>query len=209
MEKFNKLYDKIHPSSYAFIGIFIFLCGLLPAIFVHPDFSFLSTKISDLGAPTNILYIYFDICWFITGIFMIFFLYGFTKYLQLKGFNTKQIWIVFIFGVLSAVGILGLAIFNTEQFHSLHYISELLFFFTGIIYLFAYAYLEWKSAEFPKYQAIFNLIVVFFFILYLILLVVNRAADDIVPEFQTVAEWLFLFFNLAWFVENGAFIRAN
>ena len=40
---------------------------------------------------------------------MILFLYGFTKYLQGKGVNTKQTWIVFIFGVLSAVGILGLA----------------------------------------------------------------------------------------------------
>ena len=76
----------------------------------------------------------------------------------------------------------------------------------GILYLFTYAYIEWKSSEFSKLQAIFNLIVVVFFIAYLILLIVNRVQDDILPEAQSLTEWLFLFANLIWFMENGIYI---
>jgi hypothetical membrane protein len=207
MEKLNKIYEKIHASYFAIIGVIIFMIGLIPAILVHPDFSFLSTFISNLGEPSsNDLWIYFNVLWFITGILMIFFIFGFTQYLQQKGAHKLGTLILCIFGVLSAVGILGLAIFNAEDAYKMHYISELLFFFTGILYLFGYATLEHKLSDFPKWQVIFNIIVAFFFILYLILLIVNRINEDVAVEPRTLAEWLFLFANLTWFVENGVFI---
>lgn len=206
MEKLNKIYEKIHASYFAFIGLIIFFIGLIPAILVETDFDFFVTHASYLGTPSNDLHLLFNVCWFITGIFMIFFLLGFTQYLQEKGLDTKLTWIAFLFSVLSAIGILGMAIFDTDTAHAPHYIFELIFFFAGIIYLFSYTYIEWKSSEFPKFQAILNLIVAFFFILYLVLLIVNRVADDILPEAQSFTEWLFLFANLFWFFENGIYI---
>ncbi|MHA1490463.1 MAG: DUF998 domain-containing protein [Promethearchaeota archaeon] len=205
MEGLDKFYEKIHGSYFSFIGLAIFIIGLIIAISVEPNFSFFAIYISDLGAPTNSAYVIFDICWFITGIFIIFFLLFFTRYLQEKGANTIGTWITFILGVLSAGGIMGLAIFNSIDFYFMHFISELLFFFTGICYLIIYALLESKIPKFPKLQVIFNLIVMCFFVLYLILLIADKIHPGLYPEFKCFSEWLFLFSDLFWFFENGIF----
>lgn len=206
MEKVDKIYEKVHASYFGIIGVVVFMIGLIPAILVHPDFSFISTFISNLGEPSaNDLWLYFNTFWFITGLLMIFFIIGFTRYLQEKGVNRRGTWITCVLGILSAVGILGLAIFNSEDAYPMHYVSELIFFFTGILYLFIYAAIE-DQPEFPRWQSVFNLIVAFFFILYLILLIVNRVNENVAVEARTLAEWAFLFANLIWFVENGVFI---
>ncbi|TFG15943.1 MAG: DUF998 domain-containing protein [Promethearchaeota archaeon] len=203
MEFIDKIYTKINASYFAFIGLIIFFIGLIPAILVHPSFSFFETHISHLGGPTNALYIFFNVFWFITAIFIILFMLGFTLYLQEKGLTKKGTWIMFILAFLSAIGIMGMAIFNTEEAYTNHFIFELVFFFTGILYLFGYAVLENKAKIFSKWQILFNIIVAAFFILYLILLVLNRVSPGLAPEFQSFAEWLFLFANLFWFFENG------
>jgi len=112
MESFKKIYDKIPASYFSFIGLAIFLIGIIPAMIVQPNFNIFTYTISDLGSPINSLYIFFDVCWFITGIFMIFFLFGFTLYLQEKGVESRMAWIAFLFTFLSALGLLGLAVFN-------------------------------------------------------------------------------------------------
>lgn len=206
MEKIDKIFEKVHTSYFAFIGLVIFIIGLIPAMLVEPNFSLLVTHVSYLGTPSNDLYIFFNIFWFITGVFMIIFLLGFTRYLQEKGIDIKKTWIAFIFSVLSAAGICGMAIFNSEQAYNIHFVFELIFFFMGILYLFSYAYIEWKSSEFSMIQAVFNIIVAVFFIIYLIILVVNRVQGDILPEAQSLTEWLFLFANLIWFLENGIYV---
>ncbi len=206
MERIDKIFEKVHTSYFAFIGLAIFIIGLIPAILVEPNFSLLVTHVSYLGTPSNDLYIFFNIFWFITGVFMIIFLLGFTRYLQEKGLDVKNTWIVFIFSVLSAAGICGMAIFNSEQAYNTHFVFELMFFFMGILYLFSYAYIEWKSSEFSMIQTVFNIIVAVFFIIYLIILVVNRVQSDILPEAQSLTEWLFLFANLIWFLENGIYV---
>lgn len=209
MEKLDKIFGKIHASYFGFIGIAIFLIGAILAMLVHSNFSFLTTFISDLAVPPpggNDLAIFFSVCWFITGLFMILFILGFTRFLQEKGASTKSTWITCILSVVSAVGILMLALFNTRDFDALHDIAQYIFFFPGIIYLFSYAYLEYKLSEFPLWQALLNIIVAFFFILYLILFIVNRVEPTLLIEAKVVAEWLFLFANLFWFVETGAFI---
>ena len=99
-----------------------------------------------------------------------------------------------------------LALFNTRDFVDLHDIAQYVFFFPGILYLFSYAYLEYKLSEFSLWQALFNIIVAFFFILYLILFIINRANPTLLLEAKAIAEWLFLFANLFWFVETGVFI---
>jgi len=203
MDLVDKIYSKINASYFAFIGLIIFFIGLIPAILVHPSFSFFETHISHLGAPTNSLYIFFNVFWFITAIFIIFFMLGFTLYLQGKGIAKGGTWIMFFLAFLSAVGIMGMAIFNTEEAYTNHFIFELVFFFTSILYLFGYAILENKVKIFSKWQVLFNIIVAAFFILYLILLVLNRVISGFAPEFQSFAEWLFLFANLFWFFENG------
>jgi hypothetical protein len=170
---------------------------------VHPDFSFFETHISYLGGPTNMLYIFFNVFWFITAIFIILFMLGFTLYLQEKGLAKRGTWIMFILAFLSAVGIMGMAVFNTEEAYTNHLIFELVFFITGILYLFGYAILENKAKVFSKWQVLFNIIVAAFFILYLVLLILNRVNPGLAPEFQSFAEWLFLFANLFWFFENG------
>ena len=199
----NKIYVKFNAAYYAFVGLIVFFIGLIPAIIVHPSFSFFETHISHLGTPINSLYIFFNICWFITAIFIILFIYGFTLYLQDKGLSKKWTWVMFILAFLSAIGIMGMSIFNSEQAYTYHFIFELIFFFTGILYLFGYALLENKTAIFPKWQVIFNIIVAAFFLLYLVLLILNRVTHGFAPEFQSLAEWLFLFANLLWFFENG------
>ncbi len=207
MEKLDKIFEKIHASYFGFIGIAIFLVGAIPAMLVHNSFSLLTTFISELSVPGwNDLAIFFSVCWFITGLFMILFILGFTRYLQEKGASTKGTWIACILGVVSAIGILMLALFNTRDFDALHDIAQYVFFFPGILYLFSYAYLEYKLSEFPLWQAMINIIVAFFFILYLVLFIVNRVEETLLVEAKVLAEWLFLFSNLFWFVETGAFI---
>jgi len=207
MEKFDKIFEKVHASYFGFIGIAIFLVGAIPAMLVHSGFSLLTTFISDLSVPGwNDLAIFFSVCWFITGLFMIMFILGFTRYLQEKGASTKGTWIACILGVASAIGILMLALFNTRDFDALHDIAQYVFFFPGILYLFSYAYLEYKLSEFPLWQALINIIVAFFFIIYLMLFIVNRMDETLLVEAKVLAEWLFLFSNLFWFVETGVFI---
>ncbi|MFX1588981.1 MAG: DUF998 domain-containing protein [Promethearchaeota archaeon] len=206
MGKIDKIFEKIHASYFAFIGLIVFFVGLIPAMIAHPDFSFFVTHISYLGTPSNSLHIFFNVCWFITAIFIILFLLGFTQYLQEKGINSKWAWIGCIIGVLSAIGIMGMAIFNSATVYIIHLIFELLFFMTGILYLFLYTYLEWKSSEFKNTQAIFNFIVALFFLLYLVLLILNRVNPGIAPEAESFTEWLFLFANLFWFFENGVYM---
>ncbi|MFX0000816.1 MAG: DUF998 domain-containing protein [Candidatus Hodarchaeota archaeon] len=207
MEKLDKLFEKFHTSYFGFIGIAIFLVGIIPAMVVHSNFNLTTTYISDLAVPAwNELAIFFSVCWFITGLFMILFILGFTRYLQEKGASTKSTNIAGLLGVISAIGILMLALFNTRDFDALHDIAQYVFFFPGILYLFSYAYLEHKLEEFPLWQALFNVIVAFFFILYLVLFIINRVEETLFIEAKAVAEWLFLFANLFWFVETGAFI---
>jgi len=207
MEKLDKLFERFHVSYFGILGVIIFLIGFIPAMLVHSDFSLVNTYISDLSVPGwNDVAIFFSVCWFITGLFMIMFIFGFTRYLQEKGASTKGTMIACILGVISAIGVLMLALFNTRDFVDLHDIAQYVFFFPGILYLFSYAYLEYKLSEFPLWQAFFNIIVAFFFILYLILFIINRADPTQLLEAKAVAEWLFLFANLIWFVETGVFI---
>ncbi len=209
MGAIKKIYSKINASYFAFIGLLIFFIGLIPAMVVHTSFSFFETHISHLGGPTNDLYILFNVCWFITAIFIILFMLGFTLYLQEKGLAKTGTGIMFILAFLSAVGIMGMSIFNTEESYTNHFIFELVFFFTGILYLFGYAILENKAKIFSKGQVLFNIIVAAFFLLYLVLLVLNRVISGFAPEFQSFAEWLFLFANLLWFFENGILMLRN
>ncbi len=75
MEKLDKVYDKFHTSYFAFIGVAIFIIGLVPAIIAHDNFSLLSTFISDLSVPSwNDVALFFSVSWFITGVFMILFI---------------------------------------------------------------------------------------------------------------------------------------
>ncbi len=207
MEKLDKLFEKFHASYFGFLGVVIFLVGAIPAMLVHTNFSLSTTYISDLSVPGgNDLAIFFSTCWFITGVFMILFIFGFTRFLQEKGASTNGTWIACILSIVSAIGILMLALFNTRDFDVLHDIAQYVFFFPGILYLFSYAYLEYKLSEFPLWQVLVNFIVAFFFILYLILFIINRADPTLLLEAKAVAEWLFLFANLFWFVETGVFI---
>ncbi len=209
MEKLDKLFEKFHASYFALIGIAIFLVGAIPAMLVHSNFSFLTTFISDLAVPPpggNVLAIFFSVCWFITGLFMIMFILGFTRYLQEKGASTKGTWIACILGIVSAIGLLMLASFNVRDWYTMHTIAQYVFFFPGILYLFSYAYLEYKLSEFPLWQASLNIIVAIFFLLYFIIFIVNRVEPTFLVEAKIVAEWLFLFANLFWFVETGVFI---
>ena len=207
MEKLNKVFEKVHASYFGIFGVIIFLIGVIPAMVVHNNFSLLTTFVSDLAVPGwNDLAIWFSIFWFITGLFMILFILGFTQFLQEKGASKRSTNFACLLGVISAIGILLLALFNTRDADLLHDIAQYVFFFPGILYLFSYAFLEYKLSEFPLWQALFNVIVAFFFILYLILFIVNRIDETLLVEAKVVAEWLFLFSNLIWFVETGVFI---
>ncbi|MFX0071993.1 MAG: DUF998 domain-containing protein [Candidatus Hermodarchaeota archaeon] len=205
MEKLDNFYKKIHGSYMAFIGLAIFLIGLIIAITVEPNFSFFVHYISDLGDPTNSAYIIFNFCWFIAAIFIILFLIFFTQYLQEKGGNVKGTRICLVFGIISALGIMGLAIFNGVDFPTMHLVSQYVFFFAGILYLLYYTILEYKIPGFPKAQAILNLIVAYFFIEYLVIQIVSSIGIIFSPGVNSFTEWLFLFANLFWFFENGLY----
>ncbi|MFX1468493.1 MAG: DUF998 domain-containing protein [Promethearchaeota archaeon] len=207
MEKLDKIFEKLHASYFGIIGVIIFLVGVIPAMFVHTDFNFLTVFISDLAVPgENDFAYFFIICWIITGLFMIMFILGFTRYLQKKGVSPKGTGIACILGLISAIGLMILASFNVRDWYVMHTLAQYIFFFPGILYLLSYAYLEYKLSEFPLWQALLNVIVAFFFLLYLILFIINRVEPTLLVEAKAVAEWLFLFANLFWFVETGIFI---
>ncbi|MFX0032784.1 MAG: DUF998 domain-containing protein [Candidatus Hodarchaeota archaeon] len=206
MQLFDKMFEKFHASYFAFVGLIIFFIGLIPAMLMHPGFSFFITHISYLGTPSNPLHVLFNVCWFITAVFIIIFFFGFTRYLQKKDLSSKGLLATCLIGILSAIGIMGMAIFNSDSVYIVHLMFELLFFITGILYLFIYTYLEWKSTEFTKFQAVFNFIVSVFFLLYLVLLILNRVIRGLAPEAESLTEWLFLFANLFWFFENGLYM---
>lgn len=208
MQIIDKLYEKINAGYFAFIGLTIFFIGLIPAMIMHPNFSFFAedSHISDLGTTLNPLYILFNVCWFITAVFIILFFLGFTRYLKNKNISFKGALITCILGIFSALGIMGMAIINSDSIYIVHLMFELLFFVTGILYLFIYTYLEWKSSDFPKFQSLFNSIIAIFFLIYLVLLILNRVAHNPVPQAETFTEWLFLFANLFWFFENAIYM---
>ena len=210
MEKLDKVFERFHASYFAFLGIAIFLLGIIPAMVAHSDFSLTSTFISDLAVPGwNNVAIFFSVCWFITGVCMILFLFGFTKYLHEKdtgNVHTRSIGISCIFGIVSAIGILLLTLFNTRDAEIMHDIAQYVFFFPGVLYLIGYAVIEKNLSGFPLWQVILNIVIAFFFILYLILFIINRVDPTLFLETKAVAEWLFLFANLFWFVENGFFM---
>jgi hypothetical membrane protein len=92
MEKFDKVFEKLHASYFGIIGVVIFLIGAIPAMIVHPSFNFIDVFISDLAiSGENNLAIIFIICWVITGLLMITFIIGFTRYLQEKGASKKDL----------------------------------------------------------------------------------------------------------------------
>ncbi|MFX0004081.1 MAG: DUF998 domain-containing protein [Candidatus Hodarchaeota archaeon] len=207
MEKLEKVFDKFHASYFGIIGVVIFLVGAISAMVVHPSFNFIDVFISDLAVPgDNALAIFFVICWVITGVFMIMFILGFTRELQKKGASTMGTGIACILGLISSIGLFLIAIFNVRDFYLMHSIAQYVFFFPGILYLFSYAYIEYKLSDFPLWQALLNVIVAFFFLLYLILFIINRVEPTLLVEAKAIAEWLFLFANLFWFVETGIFI---
>jgi len=207
MEKLNKVFEKVHASYFGIFGVIIFLIGVIPAMVVHNNFSLLTTFVSDLAVPgDNDLAIFFVVCWVITGLFMIIFILGFTRYLQEKGASTMGTGIACILGLVSAIGLFLIALFNVRDFYMMHTIAQYIFFFPGIIYLFGYAYLEYKLTDFPLWQALLNILVAFFFLLYLILFIINRVEPTLLVEAKAISEWLFLFGNLFWFVETGVFI---
>jgi hypothetical membrane protein len=205
LEKIDKIYGKIHPGYFAFIGVIIYMIGLIPAMLVQTDFSFFATHLSNLGSPLNDLNFLFNIFSFIAAIFYIIFFLGFTRYLQEKGIDVKNSWITFILSVLSSIGIMGFAIFIEAEVYAVQDFFVMIGFFGGILYLFSYAYIEWKSSGFSNVQAIFNIIVVIFFIIYSIGII----SRPIPLEFQgtyAFTGWLFVFANLIWFVETGIYI---
>ena len=207
MDKLDKVFDKLHASYFGIIRVVIFLVGAIPAMVVHPSFDFSTIPISYLAVPGwNNLAIFFVICWVITGLFMIPFIIGFTRYLQEKGASTKGTSVICILGLISALGLLLIALFNYRDFYIMHTIAQLIFFFPGILYLFGYAYLEYKLSDFPLWQVLVNVIVAFFFLLYLIFFIINRIDDTLLNEAKVISQWIFLFANLFWFVETGVFI---
>ncbi|MFX1378666.1 MAG: DUF998 domain-containing protein [Promethearchaeota archaeon] len=202
MEKMTKIF-----IYFGIVGVIIFLIGAIPAMIVHPGFNFVDIFISDLAVPgDNALAIFFIICWVTTGAFMILFIIGFTQYLREKGASNRSTGIACVLGLISAIGLFLIALFNVRDFYVMHTLAQYVFFFPGIIYLFGYAYIEYKSSDFPLWQALLNIIVAFFFILYLILFIVNRIEPTLLIEAKAISEWLFLFANLFWFVETGVFI---
>lgn len=212
MEKLDKIFEKVHASYFGIFGVVIFLIGVIPAMLVHTGFNFIEVFISDLAVPPpggNDLAIFFVICWVITGLFMIIFILGFTKYLQEKGASKKSTGITCILGLVSAIGLFLIALFNVRDFYVMHTLAQYIFFFPGIIYLFGYAYIEYKLEDFPLWQALLNILVAFFFLLYLILFIINRVEPTLLEEAKAISEWLFLFGNLFWFVETGVFILKN
>jgi hypothetical protein len=129
--------------------------------------------------------------------------------LQEKGASTKSTGTACILGLISAIGLFLIALFNVRDFSVMHTLAQYIYFFPGIIYLFGYAYIEYKLSDFPLWQALLNVIVAFFFILYLILFIVNRIEPALLIEAKAISEWLFLFANLFWFVETGVFMLKN
>ncbi|MHA2039339.1 MAG: hypothetical protein ACXACX_02500 [Candidatus Hodarchaeales archaeon] len=206
MEKIDKIYEKIHPGYFAFITAIIWMIGLIPAMLVQTDFSFFATHLSFLGSPLNDLYIFFNIFWFISAIFQIIFFLGFTRYLQEKGSGVIITWITFILSVLSSIGVMGFTIFNSVEAFGVHIIFFMIAFFGGTLYLFSYAYVEWRSSGFSIVQALFNIIVAIFFIIYFILTIVNYGPPVIFPEAHALTGWLFVLAYLIWFFENGIYI---
>ena len=189
MEKLDKIFEKVHASYFGIIGVVVFLVGLIPAMLIHTGFNFIDVFISDLAVPgENDLAIFFVICWVITGLLMILFILGFTRYLQEKGASTKGTGIACILGLISAIGLFLIALFNVRDFYIMHSLAQYIFFFPGIIYLFGYAYLEYKLTEFPLWQALMNILVAFFFLLYLILFIINIVEPTLLVEAKAISE---------------------
>jgi hypothetical membrane protein len=207
MEKIDKIYEKIHPGYFAFIGVIIFLIGLIPAMLVESDFSFFATHLSNLGSPLNDLSILFNISYLISAIFQIIFFLGFTRYLQEKGIDVIITRNTFILSVLSSIGAMGFAIFNEP--YVVRNIFVLISFLGAIPYLFSYAYIEWRSSGFSIVQALFNIIVVIFFIIYFMGVVVAGFGGGVPLEFRetyAITGWLFVLAMLIWFLETGIYI---
>ena len=116
MEKIDNFYEKIHGGYFALIGAAIAIILYPIAIFLYilgdPSFSLYTHYISHLGVGPNGANIVFIIATILSAIFMILFHLFFMRFLQLKGGSQNLTWFAFMLGVISAFGLIVVAIFG-------------------------------------------------------------------------------------------------
>ncbi|MEJ2252433.1 MAG: DUF998 domain-containing protein [Candidatus Lokiarchaeota archaeon] len=208
MEKFDKLYKRVHGGFFALFGVLFFFITFIIAVILYimndPSFSLFTKYISDLGAgPSAIGSLIFNIGLIGTAILMILSHIYFTRFLVKLGGDSRILWLTLITGVISSFGLMFLGIFPKYIFEIQHQIASYVYFGSGIAYLFLYGIVELKINPIGRSQALFNFLISVFYILYLIFKILVRAKTGFPSEIEKFTEWLMLFGTLVWFFEFG------
>ncbi|MFX1447114.1 MAG: DUF998 domain-containing protein, partial [Promethearchaeota archaeon] len=168
------------------------------------SFSFLTHYLSHLGGGPNGAGIIFNIGIMISGLLMIFFFLNLSVYLRRKKSYTLLIYISFIPGLISAIGIFFTGVFPYTVTQELHNISASTFFLGGFAYCILYGITEWITKDISKLQASSGFVVALFFLLFITFTAINQFNPGVVSEQSHLTEWILICVLMFWVIEHEA-----
>lgn len=208
---FDKIYNKIHGSYFAFLAVAVSLGSIFVAyllyIQVDSSFSIVTHFISDLGDGPNFSNIVFNIGMISTAVIFIFFYIYLTRYLLKNNARKGMVYASFGSALISFTGGLFVGLFPSATFHIPHLIGALFSFAGSFLVSVFYSISEFTIVDFNKKVASAGLIQAPFPIIFMTLYITLHlpGINSSVPIFM---EWMAYFSEVAW-VSIQAFYLFN
>ncbi len=226
VKKLEPVFKKVNGGYFGITGaiasaIFIGIAAIL--FFTIEPFTIYSHWISNLGgavtnagAPSPGANIVFSVGLIVTAVLVTFFVIDLTNKLFAGDQKAKFLVVIFIAaGILSLVGILGVAFFDMKSSSFIHIISATAFFFGGLGLMLFFGLACFFNSGFSRLQGVFSLAMAGIGSIFLLQFVPLLLAGENLFVFIVSAsstydnlrfwEWIWLFSFLAWILETGIY----
>lgn len=185
--------SKIPVSSIIVLITIIFFCGFLALSILNypPGFTPLKNWMSDLGNPglNPAGYAYFNWADGITGMLLIAFYLGLSRWQKMGSVNTKILAAAMACGIFSGIALAGVGYFN-ESFDPEHFIVSVLFFLSSTVAILLATLALRGNTGFGKATAWAGYLTVAIGIVF--------AVQRPLIESITIIEWISVFSMLLW-----------
>lgn len=225
MEKFDKIYEKIHGGYWA---IFTAISGLITVItstilyyIGDPSITIPSHWISHLGAGPMGADVVFTIGLTIAGVCGLLFLIYLYRLLRPGNKETNHMLMLnfaFIFSLAAIIGLLLLAIFDMVGEPILHVTGSTTFMFSGMLMMIFISTSMLFNPDIPLNQTLISYGITGIFVIFLITFLpvtLDPSVDlmDLLTSTDTRAsvtrvwEWILIYGIFAWFLEIGVYLK--
>jgi hypothetical membrane protein len=212
---FEKMFEKIKGSYFAFITLIAAGFGLFGSLFLYlpenPSFSMISNYISDLsGGPLSA-----RIIWAIgigfAGLFLMFLIIYISNNLKQKEVSKNLVWIYLITGIIGAIGLILTGVFPLDPAmyfsYEVHRIGGILFFSFSSISFFCLGYIEYKDSILSKVHSVLSLIIGLITAIFIIGFIIQEYSAVPRQPFVYLTEWLFFGVITIWLILHGLSFR--